>query len=189
MILNQTALGEDITHHIMALVAPADSDTTTPEETADMMRDFNQKFKFISDYTTKISTDNEAQNQKLENLNVDLESLQQKYSHLEAEFVHSQSVIKDKEENLVFVEKGAEKQGIEIEKRERKNRLLVMEYTQYKKEALEKEERLQKESAESLEKSVLDLKTQKDENDGLNLSLKKNMEKQNELQKNNDMLN
>ena len=64
-----------------------------------------------------------------------------------------------------------------------------MEYTQYKKEALEKEERLQKESAESLEKSFLDLKTQKDENDGLNLSLKKNMEKQNELQKNNDLLN
>jgi len=55
--------------------------------------------------------------------------------HLEADLNHSQAVIKDREENSSLIEKDAEKLRKEVEKRERKNRLLMMEFNQYKKEA------------------------------------------------------
>lgn len=42
----------------MALVAPPDTDKTTPEETADLMADLIEKQKFIFDYTTKLRQDN-----------------------------------------------------------------------------------------------------------------------------------
>ena len=43
----------------MALSAPVDTDKTTPEETADLMRDFIEKQVFIFDYTKTLRKDNE----------------------------------------------------------------------------------------------------------------------------------
>ena len=43
MASNLLVQGQDIQQHIMALSAPVDADKTTPEETADLMRDFIEK--------------------------------------------------------------------------------------------------------------------------------------------------
>ena len=48
----------------------------------------------------------------------------------------------------MFIEKEADKQRKNVEKGERKNRLLMMEFTQYKKEASNKLSEMEKENEE-----------------------------------------
>ena len=101
--------------------------------------------------------------------------------HLEADLNHSQAVIKDREENSCLIEKDAEKLRKEVEKRERKNRLLMMEFNQHKKEAQEKQLDIEKENVEGLEKVKKELTCKDEEIDELNMVLTTCQEKQAEL--------